>query len=117
SVSDKLPLTLTFVSATPSSGSYNPSNGAWSIGTLLDGDAATLTIHANVGVALPGSSILNCATLSSADSATGNNQTCVCTLVDTTIPAQCNNTPPLLSVPLLQNVEIGETLRFRVAAL
>lgn len=41
-----VPAGATFVSASPSQGSYDPGTGAWIIGTLVDGAAATLTITA-----------------------------------------------------------------------
>lgn len=45
-VTDPLPAGLTFVSATPSAGSYNPVTGQWSVGTLAVGASATLTLRA-----------------------------------------------------------------------
>ncbi|KAA3436100.1 T9SS type A sorting domain-containing protein [Rufibacter hautae] len=49
-VTDKLPATLTFVSATNSSGTgtYDASAGTWSVGTLANGASATLTLVAKV---------------------------------------------------------------------
>ena len=48
-VTDVLPAGYTFVSATPSIGSYNAGTGAWTgIGTLATGGSATLTITATV---------------------------------------------------------------------
>lgn len=48
-VSDALPAGLTFVSATPSQGTYDSASGAWDIGALTFGGAdATLTITAKV---------------------------------------------------------------------
>ncbi len=48
SVSDPLPSGLSFVSATPSVGTYNPTTGIWSIGNLANGAIATLQITATV---------------------------------------------------------------------
>lgn len=47
-VHDLLPAGLTFVSATPSVGSYNPVTGIWTIGTLVHQGTATLTLIAHV---------------------------------------------------------------------
>ncbi len=47
-VTDQLPPGLTFVSATPSQGSYNPGTGVWTVGTLNAGASATLVIQAVV---------------------------------------------------------------------
>jgi uncharacterized repeat protein (TIGR01451 family) len=44
-VLDLLPPGLTLVSATPSQGSYNSGNGAWAVGTVAAGGAATLTLN------------------------------------------------------------------------
>jgi uncharacterized repeat protein (TIGR01451 family) len=48
-VSDPLPAGLVFVSATtPSQGTYDPTNGIWTVGMLADGQAATLTVIVRV---------------------------------------------------------------------
>jgi uncharacterized repeat protein (TIGR01451 family) len=61
-VSDALPAGYTFVSATPSIGSYNSGTGIWSgIGTLASGGSASMTVTATVA---PSGSYLNTATAS-----------------------------------------------------
>ena len=50
-VQDLLPAGLAFGSATPSLGSYDEATGAWTIGTLLNTESATLTLTATVTVA------------------------------------------------------------------
>jgi uncharacterized repeat protein (TIGR01451 family) len=47
-VTDVLPSGLTFVSATPSQGSYTPATGLWAVGGVVNGGAATLAIVATV---------------------------------------------------------------------
>jgi uncharacterized repeat protein (TIGR01451 family) len=47
-VTDLLPAGLTFVSATPSVGSYSNSTGVWTVGSLANGANATLAIVATV---------------------------------------------------------------------
>ncbi len=47
-VNDKLPTGYTFVSATPSVGTYNSSTGIWTIGVMINGATQTLTIVATV---------------------------------------------------------------------
>ena len=47
-VSDPLPAGLTFVSATPSQGDYDPATGIWTVGTLAAGATATLLIAVRV---------------------------------------------------------------------
>ena len=50
-VQDLLPAGLSFVSASASQGSYADATGAWTIGTLLNAQSATLTLEATVTVA------------------------------------------------------------------
>jgi len=47
-VTDQLPAALTFVSASPSAGTYNSTTGVWNIGNLANGASATMTITATV---------------------------------------------------------------------
>ena len=47
-VNDLLPAGLTFVSATPSVGTYNNATGVWTVGTLNNNSQATLQIIATV---------------------------------------------------------------------
>jgi len=73
-VLDLLPGSLTFQSSTPSVGSYNPSTGIWTVGSLASGQSATLTI--TVLVTTPGLKV-NTAQIASAnefdiDSTPGN---------------------------------------------
>jgi uncharacterized repeat protein (TIGR01451 family) len=49
-VTDVLPTGYTFVSATPSVGSFNNSTGVWTIGSLANGASATLNVVATVNV-------------------------------------------------------------------
>jgi uncharacterized repeat protein (TIGR01451 family) len=50
-VNDRLPAGLSFVSASPTQGSYDPLTGDWVIGTLPNGASATLTMVALLTVA------------------------------------------------------------------
>jgi uncharacterized repeat protein (TIGR01451 family) len=47
-VTDLLPSGLTFVSATPASGTYTAGTGVWNIGSLASGATTTLTVTATV---------------------------------------------------------------------
>ncbi|MDI6644929.1 MAG: carboxypeptidase regulatory-like domain-containing protein [Methanobacteriaceae archaeon] len=47
-LNDLLPPGLSFVSATPSQGSYNPATGIWNIGNLNNGATATLQLFATI---------------------------------------------------------------------
>ncbi|MCU7618231.1 DUF11 domain-containing protein [Chryseobacterium sp. PBS4-4] len=61
-VNDILPSGFTFVSATTSVGSYNSANGVWTVGTLIDGANATLSL---IGTMTRNGSYLNTATITS----------------------------------------------------
>ncbi|MCC9020491.1 choice-of-anchor L domain-containing protein [Flavobacterium lipolyticum] len=63
-VTDLLPSGYTFVSATPSVGTYNSINGVWDVGLLNIGAAPTLSIVATVK---PSGVYLNTASIASAD--------------------------------------------------
>ena len=67
-VNDLLPAGLTFVSATPSVGTYNALTGTWAIGTLAAGVTDTLSVAATVGSGP--STIDNTATATAGDAAT-----------------------------------------------
>jgi LPXTG-site transpeptidase (sortase) family protein len=47
-VTDLLPAGLTYVSSTPSTGTYTPGTGVWNVGGLANGSNATLTLVATV---------------------------------------------------------------------
>jgi uncharacterized repeat protein (TIGR01451 family) len=47
-VGTALPAGLSFVSATPTQGTYDPQTGGWSVGTVTQGGSATLSITARV---------------------------------------------------------------------
>jgi uncharacterized repeat protein (TIGR01451 family) len=63
-VSDSLPVGLTWQSVTPSQGHYDPTTGAWTVGTLATGAAATLDLTARVDQA---GALTNVATKTVAD--------------------------------------------------
>src|SRR5262249_2413684 len=63
-ITDLLPVSLTFVSATPSMGSYDSLTGLWSVGTVPATTPETLTITATV--VSPGPQT-NTATITDAD--------------------------------------------------
>ena len=63
-VQDSLPAGLTFVSATPSQGTYAPGTGVWTVGTMTTATPQTLTITATVASPTPQT---NTATISHSD--------------------------------------------------
>lgn len=60
-VRDQLPAGLTFVSALPGQGTYDPVSGQWYVGSLAAGGAATLQLGADVDAGTGGSTITNTA--------------------------------------------------------
>ena len=71
---DILPAGLTFVTATPSVGSYNPTSGIWTVGTVTTTTPQTLLLFARVASPLP---MTNTAAVKHADQfdpMPGNNQ-------------------------------------------
>lgn len=87
-ISDLLPTGYTFVSATPSIGTYSSVSGIWDLGTMLTGATPVLTINAIVNAS---GNYQNCASIYSAsyDPYLTNNTSCVSATV-TTI-----NSPPV----------------------
>jgi uncharacterized repeat protein (TIGR01451 family) len=66
-VKDRLPLGVTFVSATPSSGTYNATSGIWAIGNLTAGATSTLIITATVDASAAGTDIVDTALIIASD--------------------------------------------------
>jgi len=62
-VTDLLPAGVSYVSDTPSQGSYVNSTGIWSVGNIANGSTATLFVRANVDPFTRGSTITNSASL------------------------------------------------------
>ena len=60
SVNDLLPAGLTYVSSTPSVGTYTPGTGVWAVGTLANGASATLALVATATTVSP---VINTATI------------------------------------------------------
>ena len=60
-LSDSLPAGVTFVSASPSQGTYDSATGGWFVGTLGVGSNETLTLQASVDAATAGTTITNTA--------------------------------------------------------
>ncbi len=63
-VRDQLPAGLTYISSTPSVGSYNSVSGVWSVATLTSGASATLQLVARIDVL---GSITNTAQVTASD--------------------------------------------------
>ncbi len=75
-ITDLLPAGVTYLSDTPSRGSYEDGTGIWNVGAISNGDSATLLINASVDGGTGGSTITNTADITAADQADpdgGNN--------------------------------------------
>ncbi|MFY7666022.1 Ig-like domain-containing protein, partial [Flavobacterium sp.] len=108
-VNDLLPSGYTFVSATPSLGSYNSTTGVWNIGNLNNAASATLTITATVRGT---GSYANTATISGGqiDPSTGNN-----TAVNTPTPVLRSDIALTKSVDVI-NPQVGTDVVFTITA-
>ena len=105
SVTDALPSGLTFVSSTPGQGSYDPTTGVWTVGTVSPNAAQTLVLMATVvGTA----ESTNTATITHADQFDPNpdNNSSSVTIIPMTAPPTGPSTngttppvPPSGSVP------------------
>ncbi|MEG1228884.1 MAG: gliding motility-associated C-terminal domain-containing protein, partial [Flavobacterium sp.] len=72
SLVDKLPVGVTYVSDVVSAGNYNNGSGLWTIGNLVNGAVATLTIDATVNARTYGTTITNTTSAVKADQADSN---------------------------------------------
>ena len=61
SVNDLLPSGLTFVTSTPSTGTYESDTGVWTIGDMASGSVASLGIAASIDPTIAGATITNSA--------------------------------------------------------
>jgi len=66
-IEDLLPTGVTYVSDTPSQGSYDSGTGIWTVGDLANGSGATLSITATVDGGTAGATITNTATVTAVD--------------------------------------------------
>lgn len=110
-LTDQLPAGLTFVSANPSQGNYNSTNGIWDVGTLSGLQSATLELVASVNNGTEGNTITNTASLSNVtgnDGLATNNESSINILVfDPNSGLSCNEPPQFsfLNYNLIQGVQ------------
>ncbi|HJU39647.1 MAG TPA: DUF5979 domain-containing protein, partial [Tahibacter sp.] len=108
-ITDALPVGVTFVSATPSVGTYDSTSGLWTIGALANGASATLAIIVTVESPDP---VLNTAAVTASDQfdpAPGNNSSGVSIngrQVDIAVLKVVDNTAP----------NVGDTVTFTITA-
>lgn len=86
-ITDLLPTGVTYVSNTPSQGSYNNVTGLWNVGTVASGISATLGLTVTVDTGTAGQSIINTATITALDqpdSDSGNDSDSITIKIDGT---------------------------------
>jgi uncharacterized repeat protein (TIGR01451 family) len=67
SLTDSLPTGITYSANTTSQGAYDSATGIWTIGTLEDGEAATLTLSGTVDASQAGMTVTNVTTAATGD--------------------------------------------------
>ncbi|HEY7440658.1 MAG TPA: DUF11 domain-containing protein [Acidimicrobiia bacterium] len=107
SVTDALPAGLTFVSSTPSQGTYNSGSGLWTVGTVADGASATLTLVATVNSPAAQTNTASITSADQSDPDLGNN-----TASATVTPQQADLAVSKLSSDPTPNV--GQTIDFTI---
>jgi uncharacterized repeat protein (TIGR01451 family) len=106
-VNDLLPAGLTFVSATPSQGTYNSGTGVWTVGAVPAGVPLTLTIQAQVAASAARTNTASIGGSSQPDPNTGNNI------------ASATETPQQAELAILKEVDnptpnVGDIINFTV---
>ena len=71
-VTDTLPIGVTYVGNTVSQGTYTSGTGLWNVGTLDNGDTATLTIQVTIDNGTAGQTLLNEAGITAVDQPDSN---------------------------------------------
>lgn len=95
---DVLPAGLTFVSAAPSQGTYNPASGLWTVGTMLNGASVTLAIQATVAAPSPRTNTFTITHSDQFDPVTANNSASITVTptADLAVTKTVNNASPLV---------------------
>ena len=93
-VRDLLGASFTFVSATPSTGTYDSGTGLWAVGTLMSGLAETLDIVVTTAAGTAGTTPTNSAALQSLDQVDSNPSNDTGTASVNVVP----DTPPTVAI-------------------
>ena len=114
-VRDLLPAGLTLQSSNPSVGSYNATNGIWTLPTLATGSNATLRLTAVVNTVDPATSTAEVIAVDQPDpnSRPGNNDPAEDDQASVTITVPAANLS-LTNVPETATPNVGDTIRFTV---
>jgi uncharacterized repeat protein (TIGR01451 family) len=108
-ITDQLPAGLTFVSATPSQGTYDSETGVWNLGSVLVDATPSLTVTANV---LNAGAKLNTATITASDNFDPNdgNNASDATVTPIVIDLSLNKTASTTTPNANQNVTFTITV-------
>ncbi|WP_334056460.1 isopeptide-forming domain-containing fimbrial protein [Polaribacter sp. P097] len=112
-ITDNLPVGVTYTNHATSEGSYNNGSGVWNVGAIAKGSVATLTINATVNTATGGTTITNTtnnATANNSDPDTSNNSDSVAITIGNDADIVLTNTVDNASP------NIGDTVTFIVTA-
>ena len=113
SLTDSLPDGITYTADTTSQGSYDAGTGVWTIGTINDGDSATITLTGTVDVGQGGNTITNVTT-----AATGDQTDPSTAGDDLTEAVVIDNTTDLVTVKTLASSDStpaeGDTVSFQI---
>ncbi|WP_261303308.1 S-layer homology domain-containing protein [Paenibacillus andongensis] len=101
-VNASLPAGLTFVSATPSQGSYDSTTGGWLLGTVSPGNSRTLAITATVASPNPSTFTITVVHVDQYDPNNSNNAGAINVLVNAA-------TPNIGTQPQNQTVTVGDS--------
>ena len=71
-LTDVLPVGVTYVSSSVTTGSYTSGTGVWAVGSIANGAADTLSVVATVDAGTNGQTIVNTATVTASDQADDN---------------------------------------------
>lgn len=92
---DILPAAMSYVSSSPSQGTYSPASGIWTVGTLSVGGYASMTVSATVTTTVVNVNFTNrisVSTSSQTDPVTGNNTSAVVLVMRSTDPVGIKKT-------------------------
>jgi len=102
-LSDVLPAGVSYISAAASHGSYNPSNGLWTVGTVADQAVATLTLSVRADTVSVVTVVTNTAdslALDQSDPVSGNDADSVAVTINPTPEIQTIKSVQTLSDPV-----------------
>jgi len=108
-VTDMLPAGISFASAVETQGTYSSSTGVWTVGSLAEGENATLTIAATVDAGTVGETIPNLVSITASsldDPVAANNSSSVDIFVSPDNPGDIDNSGSIDDTDVLLMLDI-----------